>query len=287
MKSNVNFQLEKRLMLRRSLRWLCSLALAMVGHGAIVQAAPLAANTTADGIVHLTYDRAAWATNAPFADYYDIHGAPTGASGATADVVGQRWIFPQRFEGTSWVNAAYPADFLVPLAENVPLVQPSGGFAMPVNSYGINSFAAGHKITDYNSTSNPGGYIGLGGSFRAASDFNEPGASVWWQHLALRQDQTDLTWRLYATSGAGQGSIFELTNVTTETIGGKLHLSADYKWGDTDWLQFLQGVNGVLDTDAILGHIELNPVPEPGSMLLGFAALAGLLGFANLRRGIG
>lgn len=243
------------------------LATCIAGEG-LVHAAPLAPNTTADGVVRLTYDRAAWATNAPFADYYDIHGVPTGASGPTADADGQRWIFPQRFEGTSWAKAAYPADYLVPLVENFPLVQPAGGFVLPANTYVTNSFASGHKITTYDSTTNPGGHIGLGGSFRVTSDFNEPGASVWWEHVALRQDQTDLIWRLYATSGAGQGSIFELTNVTTETVGGKLHLAADYKWGSSDWLNFLQDANGHLDTEAILGHIELTPVPEPGSWLL-------------------
>lgn len=262
---------------------LCSLAMALFGLIAPAHATPLAANTTADGVAYLTYDRAAWATNAPFADYYDIHGNPTGASGPTADADGQRWIFPQRFEGTSWVSAHYPADYLIPLAESFPLVQPAGGFALPVNTYGINSFAAGHKVTSYNSTSNPGGFIGLGGSFRATSDFNEPGASVWWEHLALQQDQTDLIWRLYATSGAGQGSIFELTNVSTETVNGKLHLSADYIWGNTDWLNFLQDVNGHLDTQAILGHIELTPVPEPTSYVLAATAVFGLL-FARGRR---
>jgi len=240
-------------------------------------ALPLLPNTTANGVAYFSYDRAAWATTAPFADYYDIHGVPTGASGPTADADGQRWIFLQRFEGTSWVAAAYPADYLVPLAENFPLAQPAGGFALPVNTYGTNGFAAGHKITDYDSTSNPGGWIGLGGSFRATSDFNEPGASVWWEHLALQQDQTDGIWRLLATSGPGAGSIFELTNVTTETVGGKLHLSADYKWGDTDWYQYLQDVNGHLDPDAILGHVELVPtVPEPTTLALLAGALAAL-----------
>ena len=256
---------------------LCTAIVVSFGAQGTIHAAPLAANTTADGVAYLTYDRAAWATNAPYADYYDIHAIPTGASGPTADADGQRWIFPQRFEGSSWTKAAYPADYLIPLVDSFPLVQPSGGFALPVNSYGTNSFAAGHKITSYNSTTNPGGFIGLGGSFRATSDFNEPGASVWWEHLALQQDQTDMIWRGFATSGAGQGSIFELTNVTTETINGKLHLSADYKWGGTDWLWFLQDVNGHLDTEAILGHIELMPVPEPSSWALfvaGFGALA-------------
>ena len=256
-----------------SLRMYARLALLMSsGSIAIVagvaSALPLLPNTTANGVAYMTYDQAAWATTAPYAAYTDIHGVPTGASGPTADADGQRWIFPQRFEGTSWTGAAYPADYLVPLAESFPLAQPVGGFALPVNTYGSNAFAAGHQITDYDSTTNPGGWIGLGGSLRITSDFNEPGASVWWEHLALQQNQTDGIWRIIATSGAGAGSVFELTNVTTETVDGQLHLSADYKWGNSDWYQFLQDVNGHMDTNAILGHIELVPVPEPASMLL-------------------
>ncbi len=234
-------------------------------------------NTTANGTAYMTVDRAAWATVAPSADYYDIHGNPTGASGPSADAAGQRWMFTDRFEGSSWVAAAYPTDYLTGLAP--PLTQPAGGFAMPVNTYGVNSFAANHKITNYNSTSNANGWIGLGGSFRATSDFNEPGASVWWEHLAVRQDPSDSIWKIFATSGPGQGSIFELRNVTAETINGNLHLSGDYVFGNTDWLQFFQDVNGHLDTELVLGHIEIVPVPAPGT-----AALLGVGGLLAARR---
>jgi len=265
-------------MQRMTPRFLSALFVLSLTGFSVANAAPLAPNTTANGVAYLSYDRAAWATVAPSANYYDIHGADLGYGAASADADGQRWIFPQRFEGTSWNHAAYPTDYLIPLVQNFPLAQPVGGFALPVNTYVTNSFAPNHKITDYNSSTNPGGYIGLGGSFRVGSDFNEPGASVWWEHLALQQDQTDLIWRLFATSGAGQGSIFELTNVTTETVNGKLHLSADYKWGNTDWEQFLQDYNGHMDTEAILGHIELMPVPEPTSLaLLAAGGLALLL----------
>jgi hypothetical protein len=254
--------------------------------GSAASALPLLSNTMASGVAFFSYDRAAWATIAPEAYYTDIHGNVISAQPEpSADADGQRWIFLQRFEGTSWDGAAYPADYLIPLAESFPLAEPPGGFALAVNTYGTNSFAAGHKITDYDSTANPGGWIGLGGSFRATSDFNEPGASVWWDHLALQQDQTDGIWRLFATSGAGQGSIFELTNVTAETIDGQLRLSADYKWGNSDWYLFLQDVNGHLDPDAVLGHIELSPtVPEPGAFALLAAALA-VLGPRLRRRG--
>ena len=220
--------------------------------------AAVLSNTTANGVVSMTYDRAAWATIAPYADYYDIHGNDLGTSGASADVAGQRWMFPDRFEGTNWVAAAYPSDYLTSLPD-YPLVQRAGGFVLPVNSYGTNSFAANHKVTSYNSTTNANGYIGLGGSIRATSDFNEPGSSVWWEHLALMLDPADSIWKLYATSGPGQGSVFELTNVVAETINGNLHLSADYIFGNTDWLQFFQDYNGHLDPNAVLGHIELIP----------------------------
>lgn len=230
-------------------------------------------NTTANGTAFMIIDRAAWATVAPSADYYDIHGNPTGASGPSADAAGQRWMFADRFEGSSWVGAHYPSDYLTPLPDS-PLTQPVGGFAMAVNTYGVNSFATNHKITDYNSTTNPNGYIGLAGSFRATSDFNEPGSSVWWEHLAVRLDSADSNWKIFATSGPGQGSVFELRNVATETINGNLHLSGDYVFGNTDWLQFFQDVNGHLDTELVLGHIEIVPVPAPG--VSGLVTLCGL-----------
>ena len=215
-------------------------------------------NTTANGLAYLTYDRAAWATVAPSADYYDIHRNDLGTNSATADTNGKRWIFPDLSEGTNWVAASYPSSYLTPLPD-YPLVQPNGGFVLPVNTYGGNSFAANHQITSYNSTSNTNGYIGLGGSFRSTSDFNEPGSSVWWEHLALAQDPADSIWKLYATSGPGEGSIFELRNVIAETINGNLHLSGDYVFGNTDWSQFLNGYNGIIDTNRILGHIDLIP----------------------------
>lgn len=236
--------------------------------------AAVTANTTAGGTVTFSYDRAAWATLAPSAEYTTISGAPTGNSGPTADATGQRWMYPDRFEGTSWVAASYPANYLTGVTQ--PLT--STDFTLAVNTYGTNSFAANHKITDYNSTSNPYGYIGLGASFRITSDFNEPGASVWWEHLALKKDSTDNIWRILATSGAGQGSIFELTNVVEETINGNLHLSGDYIFGNTDWYNFLQG-NGDTDPNKILGHIELTPagVPEPSRVLLAGLGTVSLL----------
>ncbi len=215
-------------------------------------------NTTAAGTAHLTIDLNAWSTVAPSALYTDIHSNPTGESGYSSNETGKRWMFADRLEGTSWTGAHYPVDYLT--GPTAPLSEPAGGFALPVNTYGVNSFAAKHKITDYNSSSNPNGWIGLGGSIRATSDFNEPGASVWWEHLAIAQDATDSIWKIYATSGPGQGSLFELRNVVTSTVGGKLHLSADYVFGNTDWLLFFQDANGHLDTELVLGHIELVPL---------------------------
>lgn len=230
---------------------------------AIHLSAAVLPNTTANGVVYLTYDRAAWAMVAPSEEYYDISGNDLGSNAPTADIAGQRWMFPDRIEGTNWVSAAYPSAYLTPLPD-YPLVQPLGGFILPVNSYGANSFAAHHKITSYNSTTNANGYIGLGGSIRATSDFNEPGASVWWEHLAIAQDPADGIWKLSATSGPGQGSVFFLTNVITETVNGSLHLSADYIFGDSDWYQFFQSSTfATLDSNKILGHVELFPAGMP------------------------
>ena len=242
--------------------------------------AAVLANTTANGTAYMTYDRAAWATVAPFEAYTDISGTPTGASGPTADVNGQRWMFLDRFEGTTWVSAHYPSDYLTPMPD-YPITEPSGGFALPVNTYGVNSFAANHKITNYNSTIVPNGYIGLGGSLRATSDFNEPGASVWWEHLALRQDPSDSIWKIYATSGPGQGSIFELTNVIASTVNGNLSLSGDYIFGNSDWYQFFQSSTAaVLNQNAVLGHFQLTPLlaPEPSkAVLVGIGLIGALL----------
>lgn len=241
--------------------------------------AAVQANTTANGTAYFTYDRAAWATVAPNEAYTNISGVPTGLSGPTADIAGQRWMFPDRFEGTAWVAALYPSSYLT--GPTVPLA--STLLPMLVNSYGTNSFAANHKITNYNSTTNPYGYIGLGGSLRATSDFNQPGASVWWEHLALRKDSADNVWKIYATSGPGTGSIFELTNVTEETVNGNLHLTGDYKFGNTDWYQFFQSSSGaIISQSMILGHIDLTPAPEPSRALL--AGCGGMLLVLRRRR---
>ena len=218
----------------------------------------LLSNTTANGTTYLTYNRAAWATLASYANYTDISGTPLGFGAATSDADGFRWMYPDRFEGALWNGAAYPTDYLTPVP-SPPLTQPAGGIVMPVNTYIVNSFSSKHKITDYNSTTNPNGYIGLAGSIRSTSDYNEPGASVWWEHLAVRLDPIDSIWKIYATSGAGRGSVFELRNVTTETVNGKLHLSGDYVFGNTDWLQFFQDGNGHLDTELVLGHLDIIP----------------------------
>lgn len=243
------------------------------GYRATFTTAPVVVlpDTQASGIAYMTYDRAAWAKIAPSAAYTDISGNPTGATNSTADVDGRRWMFPDRIEGKTWAGARYPADYLTGLP-TFPLPQPARGFALPVNSYGTNSFANRHKITSFNSSTNPTGYIGLAGSLRITSDFNEPGASVWWEHLAIQQDPADSVWKIFATSGAGQGSVFELVNVAMETVNGSLHFSADYIFGNTEWLQFLQGSNGDLDTNAILGHIELVPT-EPATLVAGQATI--------------
>jgi len=236
--------------------------------------AAVTANTTASGVAYFTIDRGAWATVAPSAEYTDIHGSWLGTSGSTADADGQRWMFADRVESSSFGNAKYPSDYLTPLPDTAL----GGVFNLPVNTYGVNSFGTGNKITDYNSTTNPYGYIGLGGSIRVTSDFNEPGASVWWEHLALYQDSTDNIWKIGATSGAGRGSIFELTNVVANTVNGNLQLSGDYVFGNTDWYNFLNGTNGDVSSTAVLGHFQLDAAPEPSKFLLtGLGAMLMLL----------
>jgi hypothetical protein len=54
------------------------------------------------------------------------------------------------------VQGRCPTAYLKPLPD-YPLAQPAGAFVLPVNSYGSNSFAANHKITSYNATSNTNG----------------------------------------------------------------------------------------------------------------------------------
>lgn len=264
----------------KTLKLACALAAccaALSGH-ALAAVLP---NTTANGVAYMTIDRGAWSTIAPSEAYTNISGVPTGVTGPTADATGQRWMFADRFEGKAWKGAAYPTDYLT--GATAPLTQPANGFALEVNQYNstaaaANGFHANYKLTDYNSTSKPNGFIGLGGSFRATSDFNEPGASVWWQYLAIQQDATDSTWKIVSTRGAGAGSVFELTNVTTETIDGNLHLSADYVFGNSDWYQFFQSSTAaVISPTTVLGHIEIVPsaVPEPASLgLIGVGGLA-------------
>lgn len=268
-------------MTTRSTVLLSTLFVGCAGMLASVSAAVLP-NTTSDGTAYLTVDRAVWATIAPFEAYTDISGTPTSASGPTADAAGQRWMFTDRFEGKAWNGASYPSSYLT--GPTAPLSQPVGGFPLEVNKYtALESSAAGfdakHKLTNYNSTSAPNGFVGLGGSFRTTSDFNEPGASVWWEFLAVQQG-TDSIWRIVATRGTGQGSVFELTNVTTETVNCKLHLSGDYIFGNSDWYAFLQGSTAAtISQTAVLGHIEIVPTPEPTTL----SALAGA-GMLTLRR---
>jgi hypothetical protein len=247
------------------------------------------AGITANGTATLVYNKAAWATVAPAAlnpapakiGYFDIHATPTGAVGDAADLASHRWMMLLSTANQSVTTIPYPAGYL-----GAPTPITAGAtysYSMPVNCYGAScaGWGSNYKVTDYDSVTNPGGWIGLGGSLKVGSDFNEPGASVWWEKLALHN--VGGIWKIEATDSIGAGSVFELVNpvVTTLTCRypllpprpipyrtvQRIGISASYKLGNTDWASFFNGSatpgfnpnTGFVDINKILGTFTLTP----------------------------
>jgi hypothetical protein len=243
------------------------------------------------GTAYMTYNQAAWATMVESYIPLDISGNPVGDTPVnTEDSFGKRFYYPQKFMGPEFSPASIkPSGFaseariangtadpiaveqwrLFDPAQRVPLLQPTGGFAMPVDTLtsGIDpSWGTGHKESysynpDDESTFPTTGFISgllgsgdtfdlisLGGTFRLASDLVSPGGSLWWGNMTIEgvDDQnTDFRgaekWYI-GSRGNGQAShtTFELINpvfgVDPET--GLTTLEADYKWGDSNLSQF-------------------------------------------------
>ncbi|WFP48565.1 hypothetical protein PL263_10615 [Methylomonas sp. EFPC3] len=270
------------------------------------------------GEAHLTYDRQAWATLLPTRARTDIHGIPIeGSEGPTSDTKGNRFLYPQLFldhnsptaikrselaseariaNGTADPEAVaqwriYNQD------EWVPLDQPPGGFTMQVDDLRAGVWwpeKSGWVPSSYNPY--PGEEtpltIGLGGSLRLHSDFIAPGASLWFASLDIRLQQDRMTqeykWYIGSSGGVAPGSIFELINPVfgVDPTTGYTTLSADYKWGASQWSNFFHfnAYPGDI-TEKVLGHISMNvgaetaPVPVPAAVWLFGSALAGWLGF--------
>ena len=80
---------------------------------------------------------------------------------------------------------------------------------------------------------------------------------------------------MFGVKGGGAGG-GKAQLVPQERIN--LHLTGDYKFGNTDWYQFFQGsTSAVINPNMSLGHIELSPAPEPSRALLACAGLMTLL----------
>jgi hypothetical protein len=48
-------------------------------------------------------------------------------------------------------------------------------------------------------------------------------------------------------------------------------------FGNTDWLNFFQDANGHLDTELVLGHIEIVPETIPAPSAVALLAIAGVV----------
>ncbi len=242
------------------------------------------------GTAYMTYNQSAWSTMVESYVPLDINGNPIGNTPvATEDSYGKRFYYPQKFMGAEFSPASIKASGLAseariangtadPIAveqwrlfdpaQRVPLPQPIGGFAMPVDTLasGIDpSWGAGYKESysynpdDFSTFPDNGlvnGFggtqtfdlISLGGTFRLASDLVSPGGSLWWGNMTIEGIDNDTTdfygaekWYI-GSRGNSQAShtTFELVNPVfgVDPTTGLTTLEADYKWGDSTLSQF-------------------------------------------------
>ncbi|KJV05883.1 hypothetical protein [Methylocucumis oryzae] len=242
---------------------------------------PLAhSGVTAAGTATLVYNKSNWSTVATTAlnpapakiAYTDIHATPTGVVNDAANTNGQRWMMLQNVANQTVSSFPYPSAWQIPVASNVPITTAATySFAMPVNCYtsSCSGWGTGYTVTTYDSVSNPGGWIGLGGSLKVSSDFNEPGGTVWWGKLALKQDTGTGLWWIYDQLNGS--TVFQLVSpvVTTKTCSGiqRINITASYKFGNSDWGLFFDGYatpgtnpnTGKLDLNKTLGTFSLIP----------------------------
>ncbi len=277
---------------------------------------------TLGGTAYMTYDQAAWATMVESYVPLDINGNPVGDTPvATEDAFGKRFYYPQKFMGPEFSPASIKPSGLAsealinqgtadPIAveqwriydpaQRVPLPQPAGGFAMPVDPItpGIDpSWGEGHKesVSQNYDYLLPGAYrdvISLGGTFRLASDLVSPGGSLWWSNMTIEggrmqglnnYDVLDPEKWYIGSQGTDQAThtTFELVNPVfgVDPTTGLTTLEADYKWGDSTLSQFfglyidgyVTDENGdyVLDENG-LAKIIFNPA---GQKILGHISL--------------
>lgn len=278
-------------------------------------------NGTIGGMAYLTYDQEVWATMKSEWFRSDIHGIPLNDSAMepTSNTYGNRFFYPQLFVGkdvpSEIPNSITASDRYIARgrstpeaiaawrlddpAQRVPLAQPAGGWAMPVESAdspGLDpGWAAGYAPGSYGPLMADGmeyadpawpdfvHYISLGGSLRFASDFAAPGGTLWLRGIDIREN-TDGKWFIGASGHAetAKYTAFELLNpVFGVNAQGMLTLESDYIWGQSGWSSFF-GMDG---TTNVLGHLSINPsaVPVPSAVWLFGSALLGLIGLK--RRG--
>ncbi len=285
-------------------------------------------NGTIGGTAYFTYDQATWSTMRGSAMRSDGHGVNLkSAPDPTSDTDGNRFFYPQLFldyrhaapvtaSGTASderiVNGtadpkAVKEWRIFDLARRVPLAQPEGGFAMPVDTLdpGL-PVDWGEGLSQSRYYENPIDFgnehirtvIGLGGSFRMVSDFFGQSGSLWFSGLELREESNNAEsgsayrWFIASTHPQAPATIFELINpVFAVNTQGQMTLEADYKWGTSAWGAFFQfrNVDGSVSEDGnkVLGHLSINPdrsgvpvssVPLPGAAWLFGSALLGLTG---------
>ncbi|WFP49912.1 hypothetical protein PL263_17645 [Methylomonas sp. EFPC3] len=272
-----------------------------------------ALNGDLGGTAYLSYDQAVWATLKPLESfknmaYRELYG---GQRIPTADIAGRRWAYPQLFvdksapaplqpwwqatdaaiaNGTS--NPAAVAEWRVlDPAQQVPAAQPSGGWALAVDSLadGLDAgWAAGYRPSDFDLATGTG-TIALGGSLRLHSDFNSPSGVLWMRGLTLERRSETESWYIGNNAGPAAGTFFELIDpvIGVNPDNGLLSIDADFKFGDSMYSRIFFQLEG--DT-RVVGHFSLNPrldqnpgalVPVPGAVWLFLPTLLTLFGISR------